>query len=108
MSQETTPCGAPRTVPSSSGHRNTVLVATLSRTRPKTTKNRDERRSLLRSGTSAVRDILPREGDLNPIEMASLREPIGQVRFERLADSAQEGDFAVIKCTKATKKKGEC
>ena len=33
MSQETAPCGAPRTVPSSSGHKTTVLVAALSRTR---------------------------------------------------------------------------
>ena len=32
MSQETAPCGAPWTVPSSSGHRNSVLVATLPRT----------------------------------------------------------------------------
>ena len=30
------------------------------------------------------------------LRMTSSREPIGQVRFKRLADSAQEGDFAGI------------
>jgi len=74
----------------------------------KTTKNRDKCRSLLRSDPRAALEILPRKGDLSPIEWPRHAKPQGRVVCETLRGAGQEGGSVVVNCIKTTKNRDKC
>ena len=59
----------------------------------KNTKNRDKCRSILASDTSAARDLRPRKGDSNPIELPRRASLYGVVRVRPPVARPQEGEF---------------
>ena len=70
----------------------------------KTLKKREERRSLLWSGTRTARGLLSREGESNPIRLFR-HTNIKVGSFETICRAAQKGDSAVVGCVKTIKNK---